>query len=397
MQEKIAVVLDVADPGVRAAFERCLAEFADFEVLGAATSLVELMVREAASEDIGPVLDELRPVLDAPHGIEVFLVAPRLSTDTLMQAMRAGVREFFQADSPEDEIRMALWRFKERRDKRLAERQGQNGAAARQGRIINVFGAKGGVGTTTLAVNLAAAFLSGKDGAMVSLMDMNLPFGEVQLFLDLHPRYHWGEIIGNISRLDATYLMSIVSRHASGLYLLPPPSRLEDLQMATPENITALLTCMRSLFDTVVIDLGMYLDEITLKVMDISDEIVLVCVQNLPCLANVRRFMENVRGVEGDLMQKLKVVVNRHLPESDLSVEDMEKALGIKVFRRIQNDYKTTLAAINQGKTLAEIAPKAEVTRAIGELARALVPAGEGRKGRGLFGLPFLSSGRRQG
>ncbi|KUG28978.1 type ii/iv secretion system atpase tadz/cpae, associated with flp pilus assembly [hydrocarbon metagenome] len=397
MQEKIAVVLDVADPGVRAAFERCLAEFADFEVLGAATSLVELMVREAASEDIGPVLDELRPVLDAPHGIEVFLVAPRLSTDTLMQAMRAGVREFFQADSPEDEIRMALWRFKERRDKRLAERQGQSRAAARQGRIINVFGAKGGVGTTTLAVNLAAAFLSGKDGAMVSLMDMNLPFGEVQLFLDLHPRYHWGEIIGNISRLDATYLMSIVSRHASGLYLLPPPSRLEDLQMATPENITALLTCMRSLFDTVVIDLGMYLDEITLKVMDISDEIVLVCVQNLPCLANVRRFMENVRGVEGDLVQKLKVVVNRHLPESDLSVEDMEKALGIKVFRRIQNDYKTTLAAINQGKTLAEIAPKAEVTRAIGELARALVPAGEGRKGRGLFGLPFLSSGRRQG
>ncbi len=397
MQEKIAVVLDVADPGVRAVFERRLAEFAEFEVLGATTGMAELVVRETASEDIGPVLDDLRPALDASQGVEVFLVAPRLSTDTLMQAMRAGVREVFEVDSPEDDIRMALWRFKERHEKRLAERHGQNGAATRQGRIINVFGAKGGVGTTTLAVNLAAAFLSGREGAMVSLMDMNLPFGEVQLFLDLHPRYHWGEIIGNIARLDATYLMSIISRHASGLYLLPPPSRLEDLQMATPENITALLTCMRSLFDTVVIDLGMYLDEITLKVMDISDDIILVCVQNLPCLANVRRFMENVRGVEGDLTQKLKVVVNRHLPESDLAVEDMEKALGIKVFRRIQNDYKTTLAAINQGKTLAEIAPRTEVARSIGELARALVPAGEVRKGRGLFGLPFLSAGKRQG
>jgi pilus assembly protein CpaE len=397
MQEKIAVVLDVADPGVRAVFERCLAEFSDFEVLGAATAMAELVVREAASEDIGPELDDLRPYLDAAHGVEVFLVAPHLSTETLMQAMRAGVREFFQADSPGDDIRMALWRFKERRDKRLAERQGQAAATGRQGRIINVFGAKGGVGTTTLAVNLAAAFLAGRQGAMVSLMDMNLPFGEVQLFLDLHPRYNWGEIIGNISRLDATYLMSIVSRHASGLYLLPPPSRLEDLQMATPENIASLLTCMRSLFDTVVIDLGMYLDEITLKVMDISDDIVLVCVQNLPCLANVRRFMESVRGAEGDLAQKLKLVVNRHLPESDLSVEDMEKALGMKVHRRIQNDYKTTLSAINQGKTLSEIAPKAEVTRAIAELARSLVPAGEGKKGRGLFGLSFLSSGKRQG
>jgi pilus assembly protein CpaE len=312
-----------------------------------------------------------------------------------MQAMRSGVREFFQADSPEDDIRLALWRFKERRDKRLAERQGQAGAAGKQGRIINVFGAKGGVGTTTLAVNLAAAFLSAKEGSMVALMDMNLPFGEVQLFLDLHPRYNWGEVLGNISRLDATYLISIVARHPSGLYLLPPPSRLEDLQMATPENITALLTCMRSLFDTVVIDLGMYLDEITLKVMDISDDIVLVCVQNLPCLANVRRFMESARGADGDLSQKLKLVVNRHLPESDLSVEDMEKALGMKVHRRIQNDYKTTLSAINQGKTLSEIAPKAEVTRAITELARSLNPAGEAKKGRSLFGLPFLSSGKR--
>jgi pilus assembly protein CpaE len=397
MQEKISVVLDVSEPGVRAVFERCLAEFSDFEVLGAATDVPELVVRQTASEDIALVLDDLRPHLDAARGVEVFLVAPRLSTDTLMQAMRSGVREFFQADSPEDDIRLALWRFKERRDKRVAERQGQSGAAGKQGRIINVFGAKGGVGTTTLAVNLAAAFLSAREGSMVALMDMNLPFGEVELFLDLHPRYNWGEVLGNISRLDATYLISIVSRHPSGLYLLPPPSRLEDLQMASPENITALLTCMRSLFDTVVIDLGMYLDEITLKVMDISDDIVLVCVQNLPCLANVRRFMESVRGADGDLTQKLKLVVNRHLPESDLSVEDMEKALGLKVHRRIQNDYKTTLSAINQGKTLSEIAPKTEVARAITELARSLNPAGEAKKGRSLFGLPFLSSGKRQG
>ncbi len=396
MQEKIAVFLDIRDHEVRALFERCLAAYPDFEVIGAGTDMAELVVRETTSGDIGGELDRLRPLLDDPRGVEIFLVAARLSTDALMGAMRAGVREFFPADAPEDDIRMALWRFKERRDKRLAERQGQ-GASERRGRIVNVFGAKGGVGTTTLAVNLAAAFLSMKDGAMVSLMDMNLPFGEVQLFLDLHPRYHWGEIIGNIGRLDATYLMSIVSRHASGLYLLPPPSRLEDLQMASPENIAVLLECMRSLFDTVVIDLGMYLDEITLKVMDISDAILLVGVQNLPCLANVRRFMESIRGVEGALSDKLKVVVNRHLPDSDLSVEDMEKALGVKVFRRIPNDYKTTLSAINQGKTLLEIAPRAEVTRAIGELARALGPAGEGRKARGLFGIPFLSAGKRQG
>ncbi len=397
MQEKIAVFLDIRDHELRGLFERCLAEYPEFESIGAGAELAELLIRETDTADIGAELERLRPLLDDPRGVEVFLVAASLSTEALTQAMRAGVREFFPASAPEDDIRMALWRFKERRDKRSAERHGHAGAPGRLGRIVNVFGAKGGVGTTTLAVNLAAAFLSMKDGAMVSLMDMNLPFGEVQLFLDLHPRYHWGEVLGNIGRLDATYLMSIVSRHASGLYLLPPPSRLEDLQMATPENITQLLECMRTLFDTIVIDLGMYLDEITLKVMDISDVILLVGVQNLPCLANVRRFMDNIRSAEGGLTEKLKVVVNRHLPDSDLSVEDMEKALGIKVLRRVPNDYKTTLSAINQGKTLLEIAPKAEVTRAIGELARTLVPAGEGKKSRGLFGIPFLSAAKRQG
>jgi pilus assembly protein CpaE len=222
-------------------------------------------------------------------------------------------------------------------------------------------------------------------------MDMNLPFGEAQLFLDIAPKYHWGEVLGNISRLDATYLMSVMSRHPSGLFLLAPPSRLDDLQMATPENISRLLELMRQVFDTVVIDLGMYLDEITLKVMDISDAIVLVSVQNLPCLANVRRFLDNVRHAETGLEEKLKIVVNRHLEESDLLVEDMEKALGLPVFWRIPNDYKTTLSAINQGKTLLETAPKAPVTRALSDLALALAPKLEPQETKkSLFSLKFL-------
>ena len=80
----------------------------------------------------------------------------------------------------------------------------------------------------------------------VSREGMNLPFGEAQLFLDLAPKYHWGEVLGNIARLDATYLMSVMSRHPSGLYLLAPPSRLDDLQMATPDNISRLLELMAS-------------------------------------------------------------------------------------------------------------------------------------------------------
>jgi pilus assembly protein CpaE len=385
MRDKLTVILDMAPSAARGAFEECLSEDGDFEVLGAGEDYADLLVRELAADGGEPELEAVAEMVARRGEREVFLTAPGYDAEVLMRLMRQGVREFFPQPVDHEEVRMALWRFKERRESSRGPRR------SKQGRIINIFGAKGGVGTTSLAVNLAAACQTHKEGASVALMDMNLPFGEAQLFLDIAPKYHWGEVLGNISRLDATYLMSVMSRHPSGLFLLAPPSRLDDLQMATPENISRLLELMRQVFDTVVIDLGMYLDEITLKVMDISDAIVLVSVQNLPCLANVRRFLDNVRHAETGLEEKLKIVVNRHLEESDLLVEDMEKALGLPVFWRIPNDYKTTLSAINQGKTLLETAPKAPVTRALSDLALALAPKLEPQETKkSLFSLKFL-------
>jgi pilus assembly protein CpaE len=385
ISDKITAFLDMDASPARRAFEECLSEDGDFEVLGDGEEFADLLVRELDPARGEEELEAVAEVVARRGEREVFLTAGEYDTEVLMRLMRQGVREFFPQPVSQEEVRMALWRFKARREGRLGQR------GSKQGRIINVFGAKGGVGTTSVAVNLAAACLGHKAGASVALMDMNLPFGEAQLFLDIAPKYHWGEVLGNISRLDATYLMSVMSRHASGLALLAPPSRLDDLQMATPENISSLLTLMRQVFDTVVIDLGMYLDEITLKVMDISDAIVLVSVQNLPCLANVRRFLDNIRQAQAGLEEKLKIVVNRHLGESELTVEDMENALGLPVYWRIPNDYKTTLAAINQGKTLLEAAPKAPVTRAIADLAKSLAPAPEPEQKRKLFGLKLLT------
>jgi len=384
MQDKHTAILEVDDAAARRAFEECLSEDGDFEVLGAGEDYADLLVRQLHPERGEPEFAAVAELVNRREDLEVFLAADTYDAAVLMHLMRQGVREFFPMPVSPEDVRMALWRFKERRRGREGERP------VRQGNIINVFGAKGGVGTTSIAVNLAAAFLEHKAGASVALVDMNLPFGEAQLFLDLSPKYHWGEVLTNIGRLDSTYLMSVMSRHASGLYLLPPPSRLDDLQMATPDNISKLLELMRQLFDTVVIDLGMYLDEITLKVMDISDAIVLVCVQNLACLANVRRFLDNIRQSELGLEEKLRLVVNRHLAESDLVVEDMEKALERSVFWRVPNDYKTTLTAINQGKTLLETAPKAPVTKSLRDLARALVPFEEAKEPKHLFGLKFL-------
>jgi pilus assembly protein CpaE len=375
-------------------------------------------------------LARVRTALERQPGLEVFLVARDPGRDLLLAAMRAGVKEVLAAPVDSDEIRGALDRVLERRER--LEQAGQAGrtcrpcheGAGRRGAIIDVIGAKGGVGATTLAVNLAAS-LAGRGAGPVLIMDLNLAGGEVPLFLDLAPAYHWGEAFRDISRLDESFLMSLVAKRSETLYVLPAPSSLDDLKLATPEAMSRLLGLLRSIFSAVVIDGGQYLDEVSLAAVSAADAILLVMVQNMPCLASVKRFLQHVRqagdgpGAEtgqdsgpspmsADLLpgtvfrdSTLKLVVNRCLRDNDLSVADLEQAVARKTFWQVPNDYKATLAAMNHGRTLDECAPKSPVAASLRSLADTLVPPAPsvtGRASRGLFGLGlFARLGLRTG
>jgi pilus assembly protein CpaE len=202
-------------------------------------------------------------------------------------------------------------------------------------------------------------------------MDMNLLFGEIPLFLDIEPTYHWSEIAKNISRLDATFLMSILSKHPSGLYLLPSASQLDGHTVATPEIIERLLHVMQTVFDFVVIDGGQNLDDIALKIFEMSNTVLLISVLSLPCLANVNRLLKSLYGL-GYPLDKSEVVINRYLKNPEISLKDAEGSINKKICKAIPNDYRTTMSAINQGKPLCEVAPKKPVTKGILELADTL-------------------------
>ena len=149
---------------------------------------------------------------------EVFLTSSRLEPDILIQALRAGAKEFLSQPIKKEEVKDALLRFKDRKDN--IELRSQN---TKKGKIINVIGSKGGVGTTTVAVNLANGLIESQESPSVALIDMNLLFGDIPIFLNIESAFNWGEVAKNISRLDSTYLMSTLSSHPSGLYILPLP------------------------------------------------------------------------------------------------------------------------------------------------------------------------------
>jgi pilus assembly protein CpaE len=297
---------------------------------------------------------------------DFFLTSTRMEPDFLIRALRSGAREFIPQPVKEEEVTAAIRKFLERKETADAIDRKPD----KRGKIIHVIGSKGGVGTTTIAVNLAASLMKTSQApASVVLMDMNSLFGEIPIFLNIQPEFNWSEVARNISRLDSHYLMSILSKHKNGMYVLPSPTGLDGIGVSTPEFIERILGLMRQVFDFIVIDGGQSLDEVSLKILEMADFLSLISVLSLPCLINVKRLFRTFEKLGYPHNEQIRIIINRHHKKSLISLKDAEAALGRKISGLIDNDYPTTMSAINQGKTLDSIAPGAEVTKNIKSLA----------------------------
>ena len=294
---------------------------------------------------------------------EVFLTCENPEPKILMQAIRIGVHEFFPQPIDAGEVKQALELFKTRR------KDSMPAVASKNGQIITAFGSKGGVGTTTIAVNLATALAQKDNSKSVALIDMNTLFGEIPLFLEISPKFHWGEITKNIDRLDNTFLANVLTRHNSGLHILPSPTYLNGHVRPTPETISRLLDLMKRMFDFVIVDGGQSTDNTILRVVELSDTLLLITILSLPCLANSNKLIKSFVELGYLHKDQIKVILNRYMKKSEIALNDAKAGIGQDLAWIIPNDYRTTMSAINNGKPLAKIAPKASITQNFKDLA----------------------------
>ena len=327
----------------------------------------------------------IESLLEAGKVGEVFLTSEHTEATVLMRAIRLGVKEFFSQPINEDEVKQALQRFIEKRDQSTLI--GEN----KLGKIFSVFGSKGGVGTTTVAVNLGMSLLQLQSVESVALIDMNTLFGEVPLFLEMSPKFHWGEITKNIERLDNTFLANILTRHQSGIHVLPSPAYLNGHMRPTPDIMSRLLELMKSMFDYVLIDTGQSTNDTSLRVIEMSDTLLLITILSLPCLANTNRLIKSFLDLGYLDNGRIKVVLNRYLKNADISLKDAEAGIKKELFWVIPNDFKTTMSSINRGKPLAQIASRAAITKNFEDLAKTLRQPNDRseKQKRKLFSLNF--------
>jgi pilus assembly protein CpaE len=238
------------------------------------------------------------------------------------------------------------------------------------GRVHAYYGAKGGVGTTTVAINTAIALHTDLKRS-VALVDANLQFGDHRVFLDMGPDQR--SIIEAVSAtaIDADIMRRVMVRHDSGVELLLAPSKPEDAELVLREQHHMLRTVevLRSMYDYVIVDLDKHLDDHMLDIISAADQLVVVMTADLSCLKNVRLVLQTMAQI-GVPDEKLLLVLNRSNAFTGISVKSVEYVLRRRIKHQIGNDYRSAISALNSGTPFMVKRPDSALGRGVTEFAR---------------------------
>ena len=356
----VTVWLECRSDSVRRTFEEMLASHRAFLIKqtgGPAT--VDVVCVEL--DEINPerTLASMKGLLEKNPAVEVLLTAGRTDSQVMLEAFRIGIKEFLPQPMNRKEFDTALSRLKER----LKAKEGRS--SVKGGKIVAFLGAKGGIGTSTLAVNLAMSLRQLKQEKQVALVDLNLDDSDLPLFLDLQPGKGFRDLARDISRLDATFVQSLMSKHESDLHLLQ--SGLMGTEGVTGEPIAGgaalhTLDVMRSMYDHVFVDCGHTLNPETRETLDFASMVVLITTLSLPSIRRAKQFLQMMRGAGFD-PEKVTIVVNRYQSSDAELLQHAEGLFGQKVGWLVPNDYPMASSSLNKGVPLTLHAPRAALTQ----------------------------------
>ena len=388
--DRITVMVVDDIPETRENIQRLLQFEKNIEVVGTAGSGKEAI---AQAEKLKPdviIMDVNMPDMDGitatemirqkvPY-VQVVILTVQDDPNYMRRAMLAGARDFLTKPPTIDELTAAVQRAgklaQEERSRLGGAASVSSGAApvaaavsGREafGKVIAFYTPKGGLGNTTLAVNLAVA-LNTPDTPVV-IVDGKMQYGDVVLFLNEHGKHDILDLIPRVDDLDAEVVESVLITHeSSGLKIVAAPTRLEDAGQISGEQFGKLLQFLKTMFEYVVVDAGSMLDDIALAALDASDLIVSLVGQDIPSIKDARLFLDWLRSMEVP-PEHIFLVMNRYDKRIGITPERVGDSFRHPVALSIPEDFRHVLPAINKGKPVLQADRGAPISRSIMKMA----------------------------
>jgi pilus assembly protein CpaE len=397
--DKIRVVIVDDIPETREHLTRLLGFEDDIEVIGAAGTGAEAIDLATQKSPDVLLLDINMPGMDGIATAEqlairapdtaIIMMSVQGEHDYLRRAMLAGAREFLVKPFSSDELSASIRQVHAREAQKVgrvaavaqARAASTTDDRAAAGRVVTLFSPKGGVGRTTMAVNLAVAAAT-EMGLRVCLIDGSLQFGDIGVLLNLSPKNNSiADVARELAGDEHEALESMLMEHSSGVRVLLAPPTPEMAELVTAEHLQRIIAAVRATHDLVVIDAWPWLHDSTLTFLDQSDLILAVLTLEITSIKNTRQFLGVIDQL-GYPPTKIKLLLNRADSGYGIRMQDVESSLGRKFDHTIASDWRTVIYALNRGVPFVTGAKQARVSEDVVALARAVAgtePTGEVR------------------
>jgi pilus assembly protein CpaE len=326
--------------------------------------LLILAVDEMDPAQLAAVERELR----REPGMNAIATAARTDPELILNAMRSGLHEFLVRPPAIADLTAALERMTRR-----------SPSTSKRGSIVSLYSAKGGVGVTSVAVNLAFQLASSQTKFRVALADFVVGVGDVRMLLNLKSTYDISDLVARRDRVDADVLFSLLTQRGK-VWVLPSSDKMDGIDLdAAAAN--AILSQLKANFGLTVLDCEDHLSEHTIAALDASDRVILVTQLTIPALRSTQRTLQ-LFGRLGYSDEKAVIVVNRFNSADTVSLSDAATVLERPITATLSNDFAACSKALNRGIPVMEAAPNSPLAGDYARLATKLIAAlgGEDQK-----------------
>lgn len=388
-EKKIRVLIVDDIPETRENLRKLLFFESDIEVVGAANSGEEGITMSGELKPDIVLMDINMPGIDGITASEaitqqvpftqIIMMSVQGEADYLRRSMLAGAREFLIKPFSSDELISSIRRVHELGASRRAAMPATEASSPKieerppgqMGKIIAMFSPKGGVGCSTLAINLAIA-LHQAEGKPVALVDGSLQFGDVAVLLNLQANRSLADLAPHVDELDHDLLNHVVLNHESGIRALLAPPRPEMADLIAPGVLNTILEELRNLYAYIVVDTPNTLSDVTLTALDTADRVVLITTPDIPSIKNAKLFFEVTEALEYSLA-KTTLILNKADRSANIRAEDIQASIKHPVVAQVPLDERTATAAANQGVPFMTSAQSTPLAQAVMGLGRHLI------------------------